>query len=117
MTNASLTLYTHPQPALPITAGCSSQQARWSPPCWPRPWVGSYADAMNALEMALRPGPYICGDQFTTADVYVGAQLSWGLMFGTIDKRPAFEAYAQRVTSRPAALRANEINARKMAGG
>jgi glutathione S-transferase len=71
---------------------------------------GSYDDTLNALESALLPGPYICGDQFTAADVYVGAQLGWGLMFGTIEKRPVFEAYVDRVYARPAAVRANRIN-------
>ena len=48
---------------------------------------------IDALEAALAPGPYICGEQFTAADVYVGAQIGWGMMFGTIEKRPAFEDY------------------------
>lgn len=71
---------------------------------------GSYADTMDALATALTPGPYICGEQFTAADIYLGAQLGWGLMFGTIEKRPLFEAYVQRIDARPAAQRANRIN-------
>ena len=71
---------------------------------------GSYADTINTLETALLPGPYICGDQFTAADVYVGSSLGWGLMFGTIEKRPVFEAYVARINARPAALRANQLN-------
>jgi len=71
---------------------------------------GSFDDTMDALETALSPGPYICGDQFTAADVYVGSQIGWGLMFGTIDKRPAFEAYVGRLNARPAAIRANELD-------
>jgi glutathione S-transferase len=71
---------------------------------------GSYADTMNALETALQPGPYVCGDQFTAADVYVGSSLGWGLQFGTIEKRPVFEAYVNRINARPAAQRANQLN-------
>ena len=56
------------------------------------------------------PGPWICGEQFTAADVYVGSQIGWGLMFGTIEKRPAFEAYVARLHERPAPLRANALN-------
>ena len=56
------------------------------------------------------PGPYICGGQFTAADVYVGSQLGWGMMFGTIEKRPIFEAYVARLHARPAAQQANRIN-------
>ena len=71
---------------------------------------GTYADALNAMEQALLPGPHICGEQFTAADVYVGSHLGWGLMFGTVEKRPVFEAYVQRLYARPAAIRANQIN-------
>jgi len=71
---------------------------------------GSHAETMDALESALRPGPWICGDRFTAADVYVGSSLGWGLMFGTIEKRPVFEAYVKRFSARPAAVRAHLIN-------
>ncbi len=71
---------------------------------------GSYADTLNTLEKALLPGPYLCGAQFTAADVYAGSQLVWGMMFGTIEKRPVFEAYVSRMQSRTAAQRANQIN-------
>ncbi len=71
---------------------------------------GCFEETIDNLERAILPGPYICGDQFTAADVYVGAQIGWGMMFGTIDKRPAFEDYVGRVQSRPAAIRANELD-------
>ncbi|RZI41773.1 glutathione S-transferase family protein [Herbaspirillum sp. HC18] len=71
---------------------------------------GSYADTLNALEKALTPGPYICGDQFTAADVYVGSSLGWGMMFGSIEKRPVFESYVGRLYARPAAKSANRLN-------
>src|SRR5688572_21244218 len=44
---------------------------------------GTYEDTINALEHAVKPGPYICGDQFTAADVYVGSHIGWGMQFGT----------------------------------
>ena len=71
---------------------------------------GSFEETIDALETALAPGPYICGEQFTAADVYVGAQIGWGMMFGTIEKRPSFEAYFARLQARPAAIRANELD-------
>jgi glutathione S-transferase len=61
---------------------------------------GTFEDAMDALETAVATGPYICGDQFTAADIYLGSQIGWGLQFGTIDKRPAFSAYAGRLRQR-----------------
>lgn len=75
---------------------------------------GSYADTLNALETALVPGPYVCGERFTAADVYLGSSLGWGLMFGTIEKRPVFEAYVARVQARPAALSANRLNEERL---
>ncbi len=71
---------------------------------------GSYEDTLNALENALSPGPFICGDQFTAADVYIGSSLGWGMMFGTIEKRPLFEAYVKRLNARPAFQQANRLN-------
>ena len=71
---------------------------------------GSYEAVVDALETAVRPGPYICGEQFTAADLYVGAQLAWGMMFGTIEKRPVFEDYCGRLQTRPAAVRANQLD-------
>ena len=71
---------------------------------------GCFDDAIEALTSALVPGPYICGEQFTAADVYVGAQIGWGMMFGTIEKRPVFGEYFGRLQARPAAIRANELD-------
>lgn len=71
---------------------------------------GSYEETIDALERAVSAGPYICGDQFTAADVYVGSQIGWGMMFGTIDKRPLFEDYVARLQFRPAAQRANQLD-------
>lgn len=71
---------------------------------------GSYSRVMDALASALGKASYITGDRFTAADVYVGAQVSWGLQFGSFEKRPEFEAYAERLGQRPAYLRATEID-------
>jgi glutathione S-transferase len=71
---------------------------------------GSLDDVAAALESALTGRDYIAGDRFTAADVYVGSQLIWGMQFGTIPKRPAFEQYGQRLAARPAAKRAREID-------
>lgn len=70
---------------------------------------GSYDDVLNALEQALKPGPFLLGKQFSAADVYIGAQLSWGIMFKSIEPRPIFQEYSARVSDRPAAKRAMEI--------
>ncbi|MHB8528047.1 MAG: glutathione S-transferase family protein [Caulobacteraceae bacterium] len=71
---------------------------------------GSFAAVMNALEIAVSQNEYVAGDRFTAADVYFGSQIGWGVQFGTLDKRPAFEPYWRRISSRPAAVRAREID-------
>ncbi|HEY6434421.1 MAG TPA: glutathione S-transferase family protein [Acetobacteraceae bacterium] len=71
---------------------------------------GRYETVMQTLEDALSHGPYLTGEGFTAADVYVGSQIGFGLMFGTIEKRPAFVQYWERLSARPAARRAKEID-------
>ncbi|MBM6595941.1 glutathione S-transferase family protein [Microvirga pudoricolor] len=69
---------------------------------------GNYASVMDTLEKAVSKAPYIAGDRFTAADVYVGSHIGWGLQFGSIEKRTAFEDYYARLLERPAHQRANE---------
>lgn len=71
---------------------------------------GLVEDAINAIETALQAGPWICGEQFTAADVYVGSYIGWAVFQKEIDPRPAFTDYAERVASRPAAKRANDLD-------
>lgn len=65
---------------------------------------GSYQAVLTALERALDPGPYLLGDGFSAADVYIGAQLNWAMMFGApgIKDNPVLAGYVERVTARPA---------------
>jgi len=71
---------------------------------------GDLADTLNALETAVTGHRFIGGDRFTAADVYTGSQIGWGMQFGGIDKRPAFVDYWERISARPAAVRAREID-------
>ena len=71
---------------------------------------GCFEDVMDAIEQAVTRSDYVAGDRFTAADVYFGSQVGWGLQFGTIEKRPAFERYWQRIADRPAAVRARELD-------
>ncbi len=71
---------------------------------------GSYDNVMDALEQTVSKGDYVAGGKFSAADLYLGSQLGNGLRFGMIEKRPAFEAYYAHLASRPAAIRAAEID-------
>lgn len=71
---------------------------------------GSLARVLDTLEQAVTGRQFLAGDRFSAADLYVGSHLIWGMGFGTIEKRPAFEAYVAPLKARPAAIRAAEID-------
>ncbi len=71
---------------------------------------GSFEGTVDALEQAVTGKRYIAADRFSAADVYVGSQIGWGMMFGSIEKRPAFEAYVGGLMGRPAAVRARALD-------
>ena len=71
---------------------------------------GRFETVVDVLEQAFSRADYVVGDSFTAADVYLGSGIGFGMQFGAIEKRPAFEQYWQRISARPAALRAKEID-------
>lgn len=68
--------------------------------------------ALSAMEGWLSANDFAAGDRFTMADTYVGSQFVWGLRFGSIPEKPAFKAYVERITQRPAYAEANAIDAK-----
>ena len=72
---------------------------------------GTYENTVDAVEGLLGGSDYVCGSRFTMADVYVGSHIEWGLGFSTLPKRPAFEAYAERLAAREAHRNARAIDA------
>lgn len=77
---------------------------------------GRIALVMDTLEAAVSQSDYLAGSTFTAADLYVGSHLGFGMMFGMIEKRPAFERYWQRLSARPACVRARELDDALAAG-
>jgi len=71
---------------------------------------GSYDAAMDALERAVAGRKYIAGDRFSAADVYVGSQIDWGLLFKSMPDRPAFHDYVGPLRERAGYRRAKEID-------
>ena len=71
---------------------------------------GTLAQALDALEGAVAGKAFVAGDRFSAADVYVGSQIDWGLQFGTIPARAAFEDYVGPLRERAAYRRAKEID-------
>ena len=69
---------------------------------------GDFDTVMNVLAKAVEKGPWLLGEQFTTADVVIGANIRFGMMFKLIPERKEFSDYAARIAARPAAQRAQE---------
>ena len=67
---------------------------------------GDFDTTMNVVAKAVEQGPWILGGQFTAADVVIGANIRWGMMFKLVPERATFLDYAARIAARPAAQRA-----------
>ena len=78
---------------------------------------GSWDRVFATLEKALEGREHLAGGRFSAADLYLGAQLDWGMRFGTIPPRPAFERYVAPMRERPAYIRAGEIDDALAAAG
>ncbi len=71
---------------------------------------GSMPEVLDALDKAVTDVTHVAGDRFSAADLYLASHLGWGMAFGSIEKRPAFERYVAAHFGRPAAVRAREID-------
>jgi glutathione S-transferase len=93
----------------PVESAITNRSMKWEPTAEQQMMAGygSYEHAVAALEGALSGRDYICGDRFTAADVYVGAQVDWGLQFAS---NAAFDAYAGRMRERDAYKAAKAID-------
>lgn len=96
----------------PIEQAVSVKSMGWELPEDRKMMVGfgCMSDVLDAVERALTGREYVAGETFTAADLYLGSHLGWGMQFGSIEKRPVFEAYVARLHARPAAQRAVQID-------
>jgi glutathione S-transferase len=69
---------------------------------------GSYEEVVAALKAALAKGPYLLGEKFSAADVYIGSEIRFAMMFGApgLKGEKVFDDYVARLSARPAAKRA-----------
>ena len=69
---------------------------------------GSYEDVLSTLKTALATGPYLLGDLFSAADVYIGSEINFAMKFGGpgLKGEKLFEDYVARLIARPAFKRA-----------
>lgn len=62
----------------------------------------SYDEMLDALEDALKAGPYLLGDRMTAVDLLWGMALHWTTTFGLVSDRPVFRRYIDLMTARDA---------------
>lgn len=63
---------------------------------------GNYDRVISVLDEVLAQRKYICGEKFTAADVYLGSQIDFGLIFGSIESTDNFARYVSDLRSRSA---------------
>ncbi|MFT4150057.1 MAG: glutathione S-transferase family protein [Paracoccaceae bacterium] len=92
----------------PLEAAVTNQALKAAPTDAQKGFVGyrDFDTTLATLEKAVSDAPHVAGDHFSAADVYVGSQIGWGMMFGSLPKSPALSAYWDRLKDRPARLRA-----------
>ncbi|MBA3479131.1 MAG: glutathione S-transferase family protein [Lautropia sp.] len=68
---------------------------------------GSFDDVLDTVEAGLRAAPWLLGERFSAADVYIGAELGWAGHFGVqrIKDSQLIDDYVTRCRQRPAYLR------------
>lgn len=94
-----------------IEPGCLAHASEWEFKAGQAGW-GSYQEMLDTISAAIGKGPWLLGDDFSMADVVFGGTVRWMTMFGMLEKRPELMAYVERLSARPAAQRASEINER-----
>lgn len=96
----------------PVEAAVTARAIGWeaSPDRMRMLGFGSFEQTIDTLERAVAGRRFIAGNHFTAADIYVGSQIDWGLMFKSIPSRPAFEEYIGPFRERPAYRKAKAID-------
>ncbi|MFL6732927.1 MAG: glutathione S-transferase family protein [Sphingomicrobium sp.] len=98
----------------PVEAAVTNRAAGWEVPADKERMFG-YGNTdrvIDVMDKLLSLRDYVCGSRFTAADVYVGSQIMFPLQFGMLPERESFTRYRDRLQSRPAYKRANEIDER-----
>jgi len=97
----------------PIEAAFTNKSMGWEPDADKQRMFGygSFERAVDNLEAAVTGKRFIANDKYSAADVVVGSQIGFMLMFGLLEPRPAFTAYVASVTDRDAYRRGKQIDA------
>ena len=101
----------------PVEAAFTARSMGWEVPADKQAMAGfgNYDTAMGTLEKALAGKPYIAGDRFTAADLFIGAMVNFMIGFNLLEPTPVFTDYAARMTDRDAYRRAKDIDGKLIA--
>jgi glutathione S-transferase len=94
-----------------IEPGAMARMAKWDFKPGTAGW-GTHEAMLDAIEGAVKKGPFLLGERFTMADAIFGGTVRFMLAFKMLEPREAFTAYAERLAARPALKRADAINAK-----
>lgn len=84
-----------------IEPAAYAEGAKWEYRAAQAGW-GTYAAVLDTIEHAISGGPWLLGERFTMADIILGGTVRYLLRFNMLEPRPAFAAYVERLSARPA---------------
>jgi glutathione S-transferase len=93
-----------------IEPGSMAKAAGWDFKAAQAGW-GDPKAMLDTMESAITDREFLLGDRFSMADVIFGGTVRFMLRFNMLEPRPAFTAYAERLSARPASQRAEARNA------
>ena len=88
----------------PIEQAFTNKSMGWEPAADKQAMAGygSFERAVDTLEQAVTGKRFITNDKFSAADIVIGSQIGFMLMFKLLEPRTAFTAYVASVTDRDA---------------
>lgn len=96
-------------PASVIEPSCMAQSSGWEFNAGSAGF-GKHESVLETVERGIGDGPWLLGDRFSMADVILGATLMFMIRFKMLEERPAFLAYSERLSARPAMIAAQAFN-------
>ena len=72
---------------------------------------GNWERVLETLRQGLERKSYLVNDRFSAADIALGATMGFLMNFNMMEKDPLFVSYVERLTARPAFIKASEIDA------
>ncbi|MBO6796941.1 glutathione S-transferase family protein [Maricaulis sp.] len=72
---------------------------------------GNWERVLETLRQGLERKSYLVNDRFSAADIALGSTMSFLMNFNMMEKDPLFVSYVERLTARPAFIKASEIDA------